>query len=377
MHLSDDIITAYRDGQLAPAERAKAAGHLDTCAVCAARITALRATQERLQVLAPPVAYHVSPHAALQQFTVRRKDTFMKNPFRQPALVAAGLVVILAVALAFPPVQALASNFLGLFRVQQVRVVSVDPTAAQNYSTLLENNSERFQTILSQNMTITHNGSYQKFTNPSEAAAAAGFTLRLPTGAAPTAIEVNPAETADLTIDSTLMNSFLDALGRKDVVIPANLDGQIIHADIPSVVLSSLGDCPVDVQNGRPQSYPGSGSSTNCTRLIQFKSPTIQAPDGFPVVQLAEMMLQMSGMSAAQAREFSRTVDWASTLVIPVPTSRFTTIKDITVDGVQGNLVSASNNSSYTMIWVKDGYIYAIVGQGDPIAGLKTADSLR
>lgn len=375
MHPSDEILTAYRDAELPQAERASAREHLDTCSDCSARLNALLQTSARIAMLAPPAAYHVSPQAALQQFTNRRKENPMKKLIRKPAFFAAGLVVILAVALAFPPVQAFANSFLGLFRVQQVRVVAVDPTAAQQYSTVLENNSARFQSMFSQNLVISHSGEYQKFASQAEAATA-GFTPRLPANAKLVSLEMNPAETADLTIDSALMNSLLDALGRKDVTIPANLDGQKIHADIPSVTMASFGECALNKQNGGPESAPRQ-QAFDCTQLIQFKSPTIQAPESFPVVQLAQTMLQLSGMSAEQASQFSQTVDWASTLVIPVPTSRFSKISDVTVDGVSGTLVSASNNTDYSLIWVKNGFIYALIGHGDPTAGLEMANSLR
>lgn len=300
----------------------------------------------------------------------------MQKLIRKPAFIAAGLVVILAVALAFPPVQAFASSFLGLFRVQQVRVIGVDPSAVQQYSSVLENNSERFQTMFSQNLTVSHTGKYQKFTRQADASAAAGFALRLPKGMNIASIEVNPAESADMTIDSALMNSFLDALGRKDVSIPSNLDGQKIHADIPSVSVASFGSCPSYIPGDKPESVPAQEGAA-CTQFIQFSSPTIQAPESFPVVQLAQTMLQLSGMSAEQAIKLSQSIDWASTLVIPVPTSRFSEISDVTVDGVSGTLVTASNDPTYSIIWVKNGFIYAFLGQGDPTVGLEQANFLR
>lgn len=376
MHLSDELLTAYRDAELPQSVRKNVREHLDSCSACINRLEALQRTSARFELLIPPAAYHVSPHAALQHFTARQKENPMKTLFRRPALIAAGLVVILAAALAFPPVQAIANSFLGLFRVQQVRVVSFDPSAAENYSSALENNSERLQAFFNQNLTISHTGSYQEGVSREVAAAAAGFTPRLPKDLQVTSLDVNPAQTADLTIDSALMNSILDALGRKDVSIPSKLDGQKIHADIPSIIIATLDDCLKNAPSEDSGSAP-SQDLASCTQLIQFSSPTVQAPESFPIVQLAETMLQMLGMDSEQVSQFSQSIDWASTLVIPVPTTPDTKISEVTVDGVSGTLVSAAANSEYTLIWVKNGYVYALHGYGDPNKGLDLANSLR
>ena len=93
--------------------------------------------------------------------------------------------------------------------------------------------------------------------------------------------------------------------------------------------------------------------------------------------QLAEIGLQLAGMSATQAREFCQTIDWRSTLVLPIP--RFVSSYSVVeVNGAQGTLINESGRRglSYVLIWVKDGIIYCLAGHGDSSAAVALANSL-
>ena len=54
----------------------------------------------------------------------------------RPVWVGVGLVAILAIAMAFAPARAIANSFLGLFRVEQVTIVQVDPSNIPKISAL-------------------------------------------------------------------------------------------------------------------------------------------------------------------------------------------------------------------------------------------------
>ena len=70
-------------------------------------------------------------------------------------------------------------------------------------------------------------------------------------------------------------------------------------------------------------------------------------------------------MSAEEAGSFTSTVDWTSTLVVPIP-SNAATYEQVTVDGVTGTLVQRTTDASsrFALLWVRDGIIYAISGPG-------------
>src|SRR2546427_5170947 len=52
-----------------------------------------------------------------------------------------------------------------------------------------------------------------------------------------------------------------------------------------------------------------------------FRSPTVSVPPDLNMSDIAEAALELAGMSPAEARSFCQTVDWSSTLVVPIPRS--------------------------------------------------------
>ena len=118
---------------------------------------------------------------------------------------------------------------------------------------------------------------------------------------------------------------------------------------------------------------------SQCTTLIQAPSPEISAPPGLDIAGIGEMLLQILGMSPEEAAQFSRSVDWTTTLIIPIP--RYgTEFQDVFVDGVQGTIIMQSMRSElpqYLLIWIKDDIVYALAGPGDTALALEIAESLE
>jgi hypothetical protein len=84
-------------------------------------------------------------------------------------------------------------------------------------------------------------------------------------------------------------------------------------------------------------------------------------------------------MSANDATNFTQTVDWTSTLVLPVPTGTMT-YKQVPVHGVEGVLLRDTRSSAsgrYTMTWVDNGIVYAIVSYGDDATAENLATQLN
>ena len=74
----------------------------------------------------------------------------------------------------------------------------------------------------------------------------------------------------------------------------------------------------------------------------------------------------MKGMTAEEAAQFTSTVDWTSTLVVPIPKNAATN-EQIPVDGVTGTLIERPTDDApqFALLWVKDGILYTIGGLGD------------
>ena len=70
-------------------------------------------------------------------------------------------------------------------------------------------------------------------------------------------------------------------------------------------------------------------------------------------------------MSQEQAAAFTKTVDWTSTLIIPIPKNA-ATYEQVQVDGVTGTLIQrpADDAPQFVLVWVKNGIVYSIGGLG-------------
>jgi hypothetical protein len=391
MHLSDGEIRSYQDKTMDGPETKRAETHLVACQDCQDRAGILAGRTERVQArlatLDPgPDEAGLSAHLGRARFEayINRKEEqtlFQKlfaKPYR-PAWAAAALVLILAVALLFPPVRAAANTFLGLFRVQQFTVVQVNPGQLPEQL----GSSSTFENLLSEDVKVEELGEMQEVAGAPEASAMAGFPVRLPEKAAgPLRLKVQPGTRATFQIDLARVQAVLDEVGRSDIQLPAELDGETVTVEVPVGVVASYGICDQASPEARELGAdPDDPTSLRpyCTTLAQMVNPTISAPEGLDVAALGESFLRLMGMTPEEAALFSKQVDWTSTLVIPIP--RYgTTYEDVTVDGVPGTLITQSlekHAPEYLLIWLKEGILYALTGSGNQNEALELANSLR
>jgi hypothetical protein len=386
-HIAEGEIRAYLDHALSEADSMRISGHLNGCRRCHQIANALTRRSEivsvRLGSLSPEASEKPLPasiaRTRLSQIVIQKEnESMVKKIFHQhrTAWVLAALALILAVSMAFSPVRALATSFLGLFRVQQIAVVQVNPGDLPEQL----GSSAQLQELISQNVKMQQDGQPVDVASANEASQIAGFNVRLPGGmnTSPT-IEVQPSMHAEFTVDSQRMQALLNEIGQPDVKIPADLNGAVVTVDVARSVTASYGNCTFDQAQARQQGYdpdnPTTAQLPQCTTFVQVPSPEVNAPPGIDIEKLGEALLQVLGMSPEDAAHFSQNIDWTTTLVLPIP-SYGTSYQDYTVDGVTGTLILQTGNgqsSQYMLMWVKDGIVYALTGPGgvsrvDPIA---------
>lgn len=380
-HLNDGQLRASLDGQVGEEERL----HLAHCAECQARLVTIEQRAKRLQskfsflVVPQREESTQASRTALARFKNRliekkEKSMFQKMFASRILRFSLAVALLLVIALSFPSTRAWAGEFLGLFRIQQVAVIPIDTTGMEklNGNTAL---SKQIGQLLSSSMKVTQKpGEPKAAADASEATSLAGFAVRLPQNppSAPS-LSVTGSTGVEFVIDRGRAQALLDEAGRKDLVLPKSIDGANISVHIPSGMRAAYGTCPdlksEDSPNGsgpdsnsngfRSKSYP------DCILLAEIPSPTVNTPPDVNLQQLAELGLEFTGMTAEQAKAFSQTVDWTSSLVIPIPKNA-ATYKQISVDGVTGTLIERPANDApqFLLVWVKDGVVYTIGGSG-------------
>ncbi len=394
MHLSESILHAYLDHELPDSEQSSASEHFRQCAECNDHLALLQESAERVRALLSAAAPDNIPDAAaaFTRFHPRKASVpkgLLEGLFggrMRPAFAALGAAALVVVALNLKPVRVWATEFLSMFRVRQITVVQIDPTNLKQLQSDLSDSemSTRMEKMLSDNVHVVKHGSPVEADSISNAVRAAGFGVRLPASLSNPHFHVQPAADISFSVDVQRMQSILDDVGRSDVRLPEEIDGQMVYLNIPPSVLSTYGKCPKRDQAEKAQeegrrehfNYP------DCKILAQLPSPTVVAPPELNVPELAKTMLQLLGMSPQQAQTFSEQIDWASTLVIPLPVDGRMKFTEVEVDSVKGTLFTSHEYgprmpAAYNLMWVRDGILYALMGQGNSEDAVTIANSMR
>ncbi|MCL4529413.1 MAG: hypothetical protein M1282_08375 [Chloroflexi bacterium] len=278
----------------------------------------------------------------------------MKKIFASPVLqVGAAIVLILAVVLSIPSTRAFAGQLLDLFRVQQVTVVPIDASGLQQLTGNGSLGKQISQLISSSTKELQKPGAPVAATSAADASQKAGFTVHLPQNMTPSRITVLGNSAYNFTIDRTKAQALLNEAGRSDLVLPQSIDGAVISVTVPASVRADYGSCPDPAAADPTQNGSMSRQYPDCVIMAQIPSPTVSAPANVNVAQLAQIGLEFTGMSSDQAAAFAQSVDWTSTLVVPIPKNA-ATYQQVQVDGVTGTLIQrpADDAPQYILLWV-------------------------
>jgi len=112
---------------------------------------------------------------------------------------------------------------------------------------------------------------------------------------------------------------------------------------------------------------------------MQVPSPQVDLPAGIDPIALAKTGFLFLGMPAEDAERMANSIDWTSTLVIPLPADAGKA-REVSVDGVTGLLVEDARNPfrSSAVLWERDGVLYFMSGSNmDQRVLLDAADSLQ
>ena len=378
----------YLDDVLPPEERQVVEAHLAECAACREELVLIQQRSGQVALALAELGPHpheaLDPTQALFRFRTlmqpdqpsrwirlrRRFDTMTRTlltPRRRPAI--AGLLTLLIVVslIGFAPAREAMAQFLGIFRVRRFAVIPLDPALTerlQSLGDLVESD------MLGEPTVLREPGEPRNVSDAAEASALAGFSVRMPTALPESAVlttfrtESGPAMRLDM--ERARLQFFLDAADVQGVTLPS-VDTITTEIDVPTLV---------------EQEY-SIGSDVSLA-VMQVPSPTVTMPAGIDPALLGEALLQLLGVPAEDAHRLAQTIDWTSTLVIPLPTD-MAQFREVTVDGVVGVLLEKNpyaETDSFEpggmVLWQRDGIVYAVAGENmEPAELVRVANSLR
>lgn len=277
-------------------------------------------------------------------------------------LAAAASLVLVAVAFTFPSVRAGAQAFLDLFRVGGFVGVTVDVERLRD----LDLGGLDLPAMLGDEIEVlTPPSEPVPAATPEAAESLAGFDVRepawLPVGWQRGAFRVTGEHAFRITARTAALEYLLAALEIDDLVVPAGLDGETVTVRLPPTVAATYG---VQADEFRQRAV-----------LIQAPSPEVTFPVGIDLPVLAEIALRILGLDREEAYRLAWTVDWRSTLIVPIPAVE-ASFRDIDVAGSDGLLVETSSGDRI-VLWASPDRVYALQSRVDALSLVEMAQSTQ
>jgi hypothetical protein len=291
-----------------------------------------------------------------------------------PVLVTVSLLLLLAVLLSFPSVRAAAQQFLDLFRVQRFVAISVDPARLEQLKQLKEGTVDVEALLSRDTQVLKKPGEPQVIDNTVAAGEIAGIHVSVPTalpeGMNLAQIRVQGEAAARFTADTVKLRQLLDLLDIRDIQVPEQLNGTTVTVHVPPAVIMKYTKGNVSVT------------------LMQSHSPEITLPLGVDLSQIVEIGLRIAGLAPGEAQQFAYSIDWHSTLLVPVPANA-ASFREVDVRGTPGLLIETDGKSGPApqsrselppgslLLWSGGDMVYALAGGIRSLELVQIANSLQ
>jgi Domain of unknown function (DUF4367) len=293
----------------------------------------------------PPLPFAAQLRERLRHLDARRAASPRRRYVLQAVACAASLLLAVGL-LTVPAVRAGAETFLDLFRVVNFVAVRV-PT--ERLATL-QRGLDLPRMLGEQVHIVQAPGAPQSVATPEQAGVLASIAVHLPTwmpeGLTQQGIEVLGEQRWTVAASAQKLQQVLDTLGINDLTLPPGLDGQITAIHLyPSVQISY----------GAPRGH---------VLLIQARRPEAVLPVGADLPLLAEIGLRVLGFEPNEARRFANSIDWRTTLLVPVPAS-VANFHEVDVGGSKGLLIetpATSGPNRSQLVWSAGNSVFALVG---------------
>jgi hypothetical protein len=276
---------------------------------------------------------------------------------RWVALAASAALV--SIAFTIPSVRAGAQAFLDMFRVVSITGISFDATRLE----AIEADGFDLPALLGgQVEVLAEAGAPVTVGDLDEAAALAGSPVRMPTwmppGAERGAVVVSGEHAARITVSADDIRALLDVLAIDDLSVPLAIDGAQVTVRVPPVVQISY------------------RSAAGAFDIVQARTPEASFPTGFDLPALAEIGLRVLGLDREDAYRLAQSVDWRTTLIVPVPAAE-ASFQHIDVAGNDGLLIEPVEKRTRLLLWSSGDQVFAIGGRLGAIDMLDMAQTMQ
>lgn len=284
-------------------------------------------------------------------------------------VLAGGVALAVIVALfAVPSMRTWAQSVLDLFRVRSFAAVTFDPQRLEKLRALKQ---DAAFLVFDRQEILRDPGPPTPVASPEAASAAAGITVEtpgfLPKGMSLEQVTVQGEARGRFGVSSERLRAVLTALDLNDVQIPAGIDGQEVEVHVYPVV---------------HQRFKGEKTEIE---LMQARGPEVALPPGVDLARLGEIGLRILGLDAGEARRMASSVDWRSTLLVPVPANA-SSFRQVSVQGQPGLMITTTRppddegrrlRGGTVILWTEGERVFALTGKVGHPDLMQIAESIR
>jgi hypothetical protein len=300
--------------------------------------------------------------------TLRAEEDPRPVPVWRPLAAVAAVLALVATLFMFPAVRAGAQAMLDLFRVRTFVAV---PFQEERFEKLRSLDRDNAMLVFDHHDMIQEPGPPVVQPSPTVASALVGYAVEtpafLPDGLALDTVAVTGEGRARLGVSTARLRELLAALDLRDVEVPPGLDGQDLEVHMHRVVSQRF------------------SAGKRHLALLQSRSPEVTLPTGVDLQRLGEIGLRILGLDAGEAQRIAATVDWRSTLMVPVPANA-SSFRSVTVQGNPGLLITTTRegktpgerrHEGTVVLWTEGDRVFALEGTLGAPDMIQVAESVR
>ena len=251
--------------------------------------------------------------------------------------------ILLAGIFALPSTRALASEFLGLFRVQKFAPISVSPQQLAKLEDLADTGLFPGEvTMISEPTEPLEFASFEDAQTYMSQTDTPTWTSTLYTLGEPNYVAVKGSGEAEMVINLEGARAIMEAVDADPSLLPDSLDGATIDMNINDVLIQDW----------------------ETVTLVQTLGPEIGYPEDVDPAVIGEAILQFLGMDDDEAYRLSRNIDWTNTMVLPVP-SDLGTFSEVSVGSTTGLAIESLEGDGATLMWQEFGMVNVLRGMGE------------
>lgn len=357
---SEGTIQRYIDGEVNDIDMKEIEIHLFQCSKCKEIYNELNSTNSfamgKLQDYKSEFNINPIKIESINIEVKSKKGVFKDMKKYKNIAVAACAALVITTCVTVKPIRAAVMDAVSIFRVKDIKSVSISLEDIKNLETALAERKPNFD--IDKIGKVNFQGGEHKNITLEEAKTELPFTVLIPKNIPAQNTENISIETPakiDFALNVENVNEILKSLGGKKV-FPKTLDGKTFSLNTAGIL------------NIRYK-YPATDKYITVT---QSKVPELKAPTEANVDEIFNALSELSVLPPQIQNQLKSMKDWKNTLYVPNVENN---LEELTIDGMKA-IGSFEDNYSSLLI-LKDDVLIAVSGNVDKNEAIEIVKSMR